>query len=899
MYYTNRLSFYHVCPKIGYNLVLMSLDEEFEQVKKWLAHCSKEPVHRFVNLYNSGVLLEYTPELADQSVQAKCDWTLRYILTKLVNIQTASIQAQSLSKDQNVISIALVDMKLLNALMHLLVVYGIYPSLDPGVGLPLKLRTKGVPGRVEQDPIVDGQYKPDLEAIVLTLRQMLDTKGDVRDLLLLGTYNGDLICVGAQLDHNQQIVRNLPELMKHIDTFSLYTSLTSLLNPQAPQWFGQKISHCLAQLPLMREDAVTRLLEFAGNLREKDQVSINQLEPAIRVLKSVPKDCSAERFYQAVDKQLFEALVRLNSPVSVAAGHVISLLFRDKPSALQPLVSHIAHAIVAKGLDAEKTITQTIDVLCTFCKDAEAESFMVELRKHVVVPLWAMVCFINETKRANKELLTELLIASLRAGDINNAANDLLLVINNLLVDGIYTGGSGGGIVGRSEPAPGEEMVIPSLDKVEERVALFVKALSSLNKPPLLSRLFVRLIQEWLAQKTVDAFILLVYARILEDLADNHKEELIKSSTEVMDLVMGILTNYVKGLKQKPDLLHLGQSLEEKLTINADQDSDDEDMDDNDDDEEQGPIKLSIPLLPHLLDSPQEITNATEQLLYLRHHGPASIRLLAQRAIDDLDSRQAATVDDDIKESDTAAQVLAKALHSLKDRNVPVRAHGLYVIRHLIKKDSSVTSSAMACKIYVNALKDDDSFVYLNAIRGLETCADAYGAHPVLSVLLARYSDEVICVEEKLRNGEAILRIIELKANTMIGQCLDEVCSTMLNILRAKSSDPRLHMSVLSIMGAACEVNAREISKNWAEPFIDCAVNILVFQNHEEGIVQRRAAVVLIGSLVQGLESLRDFPQAQVQTVVTRLEYAQQHDADSLVRFQCEQVLGLMAEKIN
>lgn len=880
----------------------MSLDVEFEQVQKWLANSPKTQVssgHRLLALYESGRSLDIVPELAD--VQSKCSWSLRHILEKLVNIQIASIQAQAQFPDKNVISISLHDMKSLNALMHLLVVEGIYPCLDQGVGLPLRLRTKGVPGVTPQDNTDDKlQFHSDLNAIVTTLRQLLDTKGDVRDLLLLGTYNGDIICAGAQLDHNSNTTTTLPQLIQHIDTYSLYATFTSLMRPGAPKWFIQTVSYYLARLPLLRKDAIASLIEFAGSLREKDQVSIGQLQPAIRVLKSVPQD--VDSFYEIVDEQLFDAVAKIDSPIAVSAAHIIGVLFREKPEAVRPLCTIFCNKFVAKGLEAEQTITRTIDALCTICKDAGASDFVAEIRSRLLVNLWAMTCFVVETKRANRELLEELFVSLLHAGSSNKAADDLMTVTTNLLIQGVYAGGSSGGVIGRAEQSVLESGSIPSLENVDERVSLFMSLVQKVKTPALVSGLFVRLIQEWLSQKTRDAFVLLVYARVLESLAESCKEDLVQSSSEVVDLVVGIVHNFVASLKSSSSLLGLGQTLEEKLVIGGDHDSDDEDMDvdgADEEDDEHGPVKLSISLLPHLLDTPEEIASACEDLNYIKRHGPSPLVQLASKTLDDLERIELSAHEDEIKETDSSSQAFVKALNSLSDASVPVRAHGLHVIRQLIRKDSTITSQDMACKVYVNALKDDDSFIYLNAIRGLETCATAYGAHPVLQVLLGRYADDSLSIDERLRNGEAIQRIIEIQSKTMVGECANEVSDTMVDVISHRKNDMRLRMSALSIVGAACQVNAQELSKTWVGQFVDCAIGILTFETSDDATVLRRASVVLIGSLVQGIDTASEFPRAQVETVITRLQYAKDHDKDSLVQFQSEQVLGLIAEKFN
>jgi hypothetical protein len=67
-----------------------------------------------------------------------------------------------------------------------------------------------------------------------------------------------------------------------------------------------------------------------------------------------------------------------------------------------------------------------------------------------------------------------------------------------------------------------------------------------------------------------------------------------------------------------------------------------------------------------------------------------------------------------------------QAMKDLTDPMLPVRAHGLIVLRRLVlEKDPAALSRLdVICNIFHSQLRDTDSYVYLNAIYGLSALAD-------------------------------------------------------------------------------------------------------------------------------------------------------------------------------
>lgn len=121
-----------------------------------------------------------------------------------------------------------------------------------------------------------------------------------------------------------------------------------------------------------------------------------------------------------------------------------------------------------------------------------------------------------------------------------------------------------------------------------------------------------------------------------------------------------------------------------------------------------------------------------------------------------------------------------EALKLLQDPLLPVRAQGLALLRSLISTRSAFLSTDPALlpavlDIMVQALEDEDSFLYLNAIQGLSSMADVYGKQIVarlVEVYMGGQGEkswrEVGLgekgrreLDKRLRMGEALVQVVQ------------------------------------------------------------------------------------------------------------------------------------------
>ena len=128
------------------------------------------------------------------------------------------------------------------------------------------------------------------------------------------------------------------------------------------------------------------------------------------------------------------------------------------------------------------------------------------------------------------------------------------------------------------------------------------------------------------------------------------------------------------------------------------------------------------------------------------------------------------------REAEDPQEIYQKALKLLQDPILPVRAHGLLLLRQLVssrpRASTPTTDAALVpaiMSIFMQSVQDDDSYIFLNAVQGLSAMVDAFGKD-VLGNLLETYTRNLSAssvgtlskqeVDAKVRIGEALGQVI-------------------------------------------------------------------------------------------------------------------------------------------
>ncbi|KAJ2160738.1 hypothetical protein GGF46_002039 [Coemansia sp. RSA 552] len=233
----------------------------------------------------------------------------------------------------------------------------------------------------------------------------------------------------------------------------------------------------------------------------------------------------------------------------------------------------------------------------------------------------------------------------------------------------------------------------------------------------------------------------------------------------------------------------------------------------------------------------------------------------------------------------------AAALADVQSDLVPVRAHGIIELRNLVlARSSAVVESeerlSEAIGVFVEMAQMDDSFLYLNAIRGLSALADLHGRR-FIPRLVAMYG-EASSLDGQMRIGEALLQSI-LRAGLMLGDYAGLIVPPMLAVLRESDTHTQMQ-SILSIFAAIARTCPFALQQ-WVVGLSQTVDGLLLaLAAVEDAAAVRRAAVVFWADLVEGLgPQLLAMDAGALRTVYRTLRRVAECDSDELARAHSQQ----------
>ncbi|MCJ1290165.1 hypothetical protein MMC34_001701 [Xylographa carneopallida] len=301
----------------------------------------------------------------------------------------------------------------------------------------------------------------------------------------------------------------------------------------------------------------------------------------------------------------------------------------------------------------------------------------------------------------------------------------------------------------------------------------------------------------------------------------------------------------------------------------------------------------------------------------------------------------------------SALATQATALKNLSSPLSPIRAEGLASLTALITSSSPVLDIPSTTILLSSLLQDDEEFVYLATIKAL---AELARRHPrtVLRMLIERYTDkeEDAMLDTRLRLGEALQAIITTlgtaltrEAAAILGDSLialasrrgrrpkaaetkrkanpvaenekteakeawdgeiphlgddeveDEEAARIADVLSGwedqnGEEDVRIRTSALSILGVAVETNVADLGSAFLSGSIDLAIAILKIENKPEKAILRRAAALLLMSVVRALDRAEErrqplgveFVAEGLGKVSEVLAYLRDMEKDEIVR---------------
>ncbi|CDR99212.1 hypothetical protein [Sporisorium scitamineum] len=298
-----------------------------------------------------------------------------------------------------------------------------------------------------------------------------------------------------------------------------------------------------------------------------------------------------------------------------------------------------------------------------------------------------------------------------------------------------------------------------------------------------------------------------------------------------------------------------------------------DDVAEEDDEDEEELVSTALSLLLSLLESDTSLSSETQPMLVviadkiesLLDSPSGEIRSLAKEAKLVLMARRssirgvAPTSSIDSKPtSETSSTALAyaqaqetyqEALKLLQDPILPVRAHGLVLLRRLVSDDAknggqhvSTVDPALVpaiLDIFLHTVQDEESYLYLNAVQGLAALASSGGGQTIARLVgiyigrddgLASQGLASREVEKRLRVGEALLQVIQRCDDAMPAH-VDTVVPPLLAKLRDRSLANVLRSSFVSILGTVVEAAPWAMaSKGYAAQLAEVCIEIVVIE---------------------------------------------------------------------
>ncbi|SGZ49435.1 CIC11C00000000765 [Sungouiella intermedia] len=885
------------------------------------------------------------------------------LLDYLLDIQKYAMAAKEASKTKDLISISLHDIKTFAKLVNVIIMLGIYPAIGAfSIGIPFEKRRLSDFGKkvfkpIKISPIAPSQvsntatnrfsrHSEMLQLVYRKLYLIFSIDSDVRELLLKGSGYSDFMTVAITLitvpyfekSVRASVSRDYEHITSFAATYELYQDYTLLINTPSPSYFKQFVMDKLQLLPSSapKGDGVLTVVEFVLGLRDQEEIKVEKLDHVASILLLKPKSLTTIEYFTSIGNQCYDILVNINRPtISTTICHFMEKLWLKNPRVVQDFFLKRIWENLNPPSDSTKLVlvgeialNNNINVLISLTQRGLTSDLLVALFMPISVPLWLYYAFLRSHDKPS-DITQNIIVGFLTlVGDSENFAVDALdSMAKNLVSDGgehwkfrlgpnqlveICPDNEG------MDAVDAEKKVLSFIKLLDSNCKLFVELLKQVDHEVIL-KLFVRILSRWLKDQSVDTslgdenpFVKLIDLRLLESIGNEFKDRLAQSPFDILDLVSTILQYRVKN-----------ESGASKMDVDEGADSDDEDSDDEQEDSVNSDVVSTVlELLSAIIleSNPAEIDERCRdklkvilRLLKSRYLDLSTAKALGER-ISLLLNGEAPTTD----ETEAQRRILTRAITNLNDPLVPIRAHGLYLLRQLVEQQSSVLTVDFVVNLHLMQLKDPEPFIYLNVIKGLGSLLE-WNAGDVLPILLLIYTntdnsddkdksetkeEKTENLDERLRIGEVLLRYVQQQDEAFTGQNAKMVFNAALKLIRrpandADKIDDLLRMSAMSILGVCCSVNPLGVYGS-LELALDCALGILDLETGKDSAIMRRSAVVLIYDLIAGTSKTDKvpFPKLYRDKVLTLLRYAVEQDNDLLVREQAQDVLNYIEELV-
>lgn len=485
----------------------------------------------------------------------------------------------------------------------------------------------------------------------------------------------------------------------------------------------------------------------------------------------------------------------------------------------------------------EKQLTDTLHRLSILLSSHPSPAVPQRLVTPILLPLWALISYAKKTSRSTWYSKALALLKSYIKTTTTTDSGKEESVPERLQKGLLFTGGPdwefGPGAEGGIEIRPRANENGLGMDAIEARVEEFLALLDEGGIPEgALNTFFLSILRVWLGRRNRveeegDPVRMFTTLKILQEILSRHSKVLAKAPTQTLQIVGSVLGEYVdycESLKSQdkevanPTLGGLGKIVhgisspsvprkqQEKKKFMGEEEEEEEEEEQGDEETERNEtVVMALSLLSVLISQPGTKLTAADEKLIQTLHPPlqyisslpgidSDLSSLATNIASLLALHEPTTgVTTDPSQGELEKESYVLALSYLRDPLIPVRAHGLHLLRLLIMARAAVVDVVGIMKLLIGMLKDGDSFVYLNVVKCLSALTERH-SQTVTRMLVDSYVDDAnalgseegggrLGLDERLRIGEALLVTVQRLGGVLVGETADVICESMLGII--------------------------------------------------------------------------------------------------------------------
>ncbi|KAJ7744466.1 hypothetical protein DFH07DRAFT_963690 [Mycena maculata] len=738
------------------------------------------------------------------------------------------------------------------------------------------------------------------------------------------------------------------------------TALGAVLSMKPCPPHVHKACASLLSKQLLQPDGVRGLCAAVFG-EEADDVPLEKIEHVARVLTTAPAGMPAEVYLSTITPRVLELLSdRAPQAYRRAAAFSVSRMLATPACPTVLTFLHPPFLSLAPPSPPRAALS-TIMMLVT--NTDPSPTLISSLLSPIVSALYSLLYHLDQTKMSDpslKETLRGLLGTWGRVVGTTEALAILWSVIDGergewrVDLEGEITR------VEKSEKPPPLALLTPADDDIDLDTnildlypdpAHFVGFLKSIQRTDISSDLFVRLLESYRDSKSNadndDPTRTLLYLQLVVQM----QTQLSDGPSTILGKPAHMLS-FVKHALESRCLESEAKTPKPKKTLPYQLDlhySDSEEGDSDDDtpgadiiipDDEM--VETSVNLLLAVLEANEDLSARTAPVLNeifallgpLSLTGSSTVQPLAREARMVMTARLASTSAPkrSTREEDGTQEIYQKALKLLQDPILPVRAHGLLLLRQLVSPQKSqgaqLSDPALVpaiLSIFLQSVQDDDSYMFLNAVQGLAAMVDTYGKD-VLRGLVKEYGQGLDGLgasniaqhdmDIRIRIGEALASVIKRCGSALPG-FVDILVPPLFHVVRSSQVPTTLRTSALSLL-AECENTCPLALTPYATDLSEAMIDLLQIESTPNTPAEsedsnptsadsklpsfRRAALHFLGLLIrETTREIYDSPHTEfsgrlLKRIRTTLTYVSATDGDMVVRVMAREAVEALSE---